>query len=131
MKLQRKHNKHWFQVRDGVDQTAPFIGRYCGSTVPSQVVSSGKTIWVRFFSDSTTTRSGFTARVQAVETPCGGPVTLTNVTSTADPVVITSPSHPSPYPSTVHCRWVVQAASSRPSSLEFHFTDLDMSSSQR
>ena len=119
------------QVRDGVDQTAPFIGRFCGSQTPSQVVSSGKTIWVRFYSDSTTVREGFTARVQAVETPCGQlSRQIVNVTSYTDALVLKNPSYPTPYPSSIHCRWRI-TSTEEASSLEFHFADLDLTQTQR
>ena len=49
------------QVRDGADETAPLVGRYCGSTLPSSYLTSSNQLWVNFKSDGSTRGSGFRA----------------------------------------------------------------------
>ncbi|XP_076456068.1 low-density lipoprotein receptor-related protein 6-like [Babylonia areolata] len=49
------------EIRDGDDETSPFIGRYCNSTLPAPRRTFGNQMWIRFFSDGSVTRSGFKA----------------------------------------------------------------------
>ena len=114
------------QVRDGPSHVSPLIGRYCGNVLPPAVTSSDSVIWIRFHSDSTTARSGFNARVQAVETPCGFRP-LVNATEEAQ--VLKSPNYPNPYPSNLHCRWIIQLPDQR--GLDVSIQDLDLAASPR
>ncbi len=38
------------QVRDGVGPFSPLIGRYCGTSAPGDLTSSGPFMWIKFFS---------------------------------------------------------------------------------
>ena len=40
--------KDFVEVRNGLTEHAPLIGRYCGSSVPSTIQSSGSGLWVRY-----------------------------------------------------------------------------------
>ena len=50
-----------FQIRDGGDESARFVGRYCGSDIPSVYFSTRNELWVNFKSDSSNTHAGFRA----------------------------------------------------------------------
>uniref|UniRef100_A0A3B3ZXH0 CUB domain-containing protein n=1 Tax=Periophthalmus magnuspinnatus TaxID=409849 RepID=A0A3B3ZXH0_9GOBI len=54
-------NFDYVEVRDGLQETAPLIGRYCGDVVPAPLQSSSNSMWIRFRSDSSVTRAGFRA----------------------------------------------------------------------
>ena len=47
------------QVRDGDRSTSPLVERFCGSTLPGTIYSSGNSMWIEFHSDSGVTRTGF------------------------------------------------------------------------
>lgn len=47
------------EVRDGPFSFSPIINRFCGSASPGRVLSSGRFMWIRFFSDEELEGSGF------------------------------------------------------------------------
>lgn len=47
------------EVRDGPFSFSPLINRFCGSTSPGLVLSSGRFMWIRFFSDDELEGMGF------------------------------------------------------------------------
>ncbi|KAJ8307340.1 hypothetical protein KUTeg_015424, partial [Tegillarca granosa] len=61
-------NYDYVEVRDGPNENADLLGRYCGSTVPSTLISSSNTLYILFRSDSSNAASGFQAR-WTVENP--------------------------------------------------------------
>ena len=50
------------EVRDGPFSFSPLINRFCGSSSPGRVLSTGRFMWIRFFSDDELEGQGF--RVQ-------------------------------------------------------------------
>ena len=50
-------------IFDGDDDSAPLIGRYCGSTrpLPDTVVAQGNRLFMTFISDASVQRNGFSA----------------------------------------------------------------------
>jgi CUB domain len=52
------------------------IGRFCGTTVPDPVTTSSNFLWVKFFTDATTERTGFEATVVNVDPVCGSPIAI-------------------------------------------------------
>lgn len=51
----------YVDVFDGPSLTSPPIGRFCGSTVPDMLKSTGPSMLVNFVSDWSVSRAGFTA----------------------------------------------------------------------
>lgn len=49
-------------VRDGSSPSSHMIGKFCGSSKPATITSSGRSLWVEFRSDSSDRRPGFLAR---------------------------------------------------------------------
>ncbi|XP_076459085.1 tolloid-like protein 1 [Babylonia areolata] len=52
----------FLEVRDGTDQTAPLIGRYCGYKIPDDIKSAGNHLYVKFVSDGSVQKAGFAAK---------------------------------------------------------------------
>ena len=52
------------KVRDGSNENAPLIGRYCGDAMPVPLTTSQNVLYVKFVSDSSVTRAGFRATWQ-------------------------------------------------------------------
>ncbi|XP_066579431.1 cubilin [Amia ocellicauda] len=92
------------EVRDGASSSSPFIGRYCGTQMPSLIQSTQRSMFIRFSTDSSVTNRGFEAEYTAAEAGCGG--TLTTPSGT-----VTSPGHPTNYPHGANCTWYITAAS--------------------
>ena len=46
-------------IYDGTDRSAPLLGTFCGESLPDAVTSSDNTMIVRFKTDRSETRSGF------------------------------------------------------------------------
>ena len=53
----------YVELRDGGSMNAGLLGRFCGSTRPPTVTSTGQAMFVRFRTDSSVTRTGFKATV--------------------------------------------------------------------
>lgn len=49
----------YVEVHDGDSLNSDLIGRFCGNRIPEQILSSGKTLTVKFVSDSDVNRAGF------------------------------------------------------------------------
>ena len=63
--LQNKYSTYrydYVEMREGGDDESPLIGRYCGDTLPSEHVSSGNEIYVRFKTDHSVSGTGFRIR---------------------------------------------------------------------
>ena len=53
----------------------PLLGKFCGDTVPAPVKSSQNAIYIKFYSDGLTPKSGFALKWQTFErqSPLPGP----------------------------------------------------------
>ena len=47
------------QVRDGQTASASLIGRYCGHVMPAAIATSSRYLYIRFVSDASDQRNGF------------------------------------------------------------------------
>lgn len=58
-------------IRDGSTSKSPMIGKFCGSSRPATITSTGNFLWIGFRSDSSTTKMGFKAtwRAEKVTVP--------------------------------------------------------------
>uniref|UniRef100_A0AAR2JRI8 Neuropilin n=1 Tax=Pygocentrus nattereri TaxID=42514 RepID=A0AAR2JRI8_PYGNA len=52
----------WLEVWDGLPQVAPLIGRYCGTKIPPEIVSSTGLLSLSFHTDMAVAKDGFSAR---------------------------------------------------------------------
>ena len=51
----------YIELRDGDRSTSSIIGRYCSSTMPSKIISTGNQLYVKFVTDGSNQYSGFKA----------------------------------------------------------------------
>ncbi|XP_078682441.1 uncharacterized protein LOC144916916 [Branchiostoma floridae x Branchiostoma belcheri] len=56
----------YLQVRDGADSISDSLGKFCGSTIPSAVVASGRTMHLVFRSDGSVGGEGFSVEYAGV-----------------------------------------------------------------
>ena len=47
------------EIRDGGTPDSPLVGRYCGTDLPPEFVSSGSRLYVRFKTDYSVAHDGF------------------------------------------------------------------------
>uniref|UniRef100_U3KLX7 Cubilin n=1 Tax=Oryctolagus cuniculus TaxID=9986 RepID=U3KLX7_RABIT len=100
------------EIRDGGYENSPFLGKYCDSTLPPTIISHSNKLWLKFKSDMTDSKSGFSAHWDGSSTGCGGNLT----TSTG---VFMSPNYPMPYYHSSECYWLLKASHGSPFKLEF------------
>ncbi|XP_050394072.2 tolloid-like protein 1 [Patella vulgata] len=62
-------------VFDGDDNTARSLGRFCGSSTPAPIISSGNRMYMVFYSDASVQRKGFHATHESV---CGSHLIATD-----------------------------------------------------
>ncbi|BES95605.1 calcium ion Hypothetical protein [Nesidiocoris tenuis] len=109
----------FLEVYDGIDENTELIGRFCGSTLPNKITSSGGFLTIKFSSDELVEKSGFRLSLTALRSPCG--ITYLNVTDQMQ--TLTSPSYPGLYPSNIHCKWVLVA---KMGSFDIHVEEVDI-----
>uniref|UniRef100_A0A671XF34 Cubilin n=1 Tax=Sparus aurata TaxID=8175 RepID=A0A671XF34_SPAAU len=113
-------NLDFVEIRDGGYETSPLIGKFCASQKPPVLVSHSNRLWVRFHSDASVTRPGFTAHWDGTQTGCGG--TLSTASGS-----FSSPNYPLPYHPNAECYWTIRT--SQGSQLLLSFSDFHLESS--
>lgn len=54
-------NYDYVQVRDGDSPDSPLLGIYCGNKLPPTLISSGNTLLIKFRTDHSHQKAGFSA----------------------------------------------------------------------
>ncbi|KAM5235406.1 cubilin [Ctenodactylus gundi] len=90
----------FLQIHDGDSSAAFLLGRFCGSSLPQEILSSDNVIYLRLYSNHLRSGSGFALRWETQQPECGG--TLTGTYGS-----ITSPGYPGNYPPGRDCIWHV------------------------
>ncbi|KAH0627493.1 hypothetical protein JD844_003258 [Phrynosoma platyrhinos] len=110
----------YLELRDGADSSAPVIAKLCGNSLPSIQRSSGSTLYMRFWSDSTNTQAGFNAKYSRAV--CGGTLTGQNG-------LIESVGYPDVhYPDNLLCEWFLHGPMGHYLSISFEALDIQNSS---
>ncbi|XP_037693302.1 cubilin [Choloepus didactylus] len=92
----------FLQIHDGDSSAAVQLGRFCGSSVPGQVLSSDSALFFHLHSEHLRGGAGFGARWESQQPECGGRLTGPYGS-------ITSPGYPGNYPPGRDCVWKVIA----------------------
>ncbi|XP_018429646.1 PREDICTED: tolloid-like protein 2 [Nanorana parkeri] len=61
------------QIRDGPSEDSPFIGQFCGYEKPDDIKSTSNTLWIKFYSDSSINKAGFSANFFKEMDECARP----------------------------------------------------------
>ncbi|XP_055632024.1 cubilin homolog [Toxorhynchites rutilus septentrionalis] len=90
------------EIYDNSSQTNGFVGRYCGLNKPPAITSSGNLLTIRFKTDSSNSKSGFSLSFTFLDVRklCGGSF------YTAEGV-LRSPGFPNEYTSEKVCEWII------------------------
>ncbi|XP_019353396.2 cubilin [Alligator mississippiensis] len=102
----------YVEIRDGGYETSPFLGKYCGLTLPPVIVSHSNRLWIKFVSDVYGTKTGFSAYWDGTSTGCGG--TLTTPSG-----IFMSPNYPMPYYRNSECYWLLKSSRGSPFEIQF------------
>ncbi|XP_060104406.1 cubilin [Heteronotia binoei] len=94
----------YVKLYDGSSDNATLAGTFCGSSIPAPFLSTDNFLTVKFVTDRSIERAGFTATYTMVDRLCGGTYNATSVSQT-----LTSPYFPHAYPPFTVCRWVIDA----------------------
>uniref|UniRef100_A0A671G2W0 Cubilin n=1 Tax=Rhinolophus ferrumequinum TaxID=59479 RepID=A0A671G2W0_RHIFE len=90
----------FLQIHDGDSSAAFQLGRFCGSRLPQELLSSDNALYFHFYSDHLRNERGFTIRWETQQPECGGILTDTYGS-------IKSPGYPGNYPPGRDCVWRV------------------------
>ncbi|KAI0218619.1 Exoskeleton protein RP43 [Lamellibrachia satsuma] len=106
-------------VYDGEDDSAPLMGTFCGTTLPRDLISSNRSLFVSFKSDSSLTKSGFKIKYTAIVGRCRGNVeTLTGPEGAIE-------INQTEYRNKMRCGWRIQVDPSKIVKLEFLTFDVE------
>ncbi|KAJ8318436.1 hypothetical protein KUTeg_003527 [Tegillarca granosa] len=86
----------YLEIRDGHFVKSPLLGRFCGNTLPSTLVSTDSRMWLEYRS-SRGQGTGFVAEYEAI---CGGEINKENGQ-------LTSPNYPDDYKPNKECIWKI------------------------
>ncbi|XP_045491488.1 LOW QUALITY PROTEIN: cubilin homolog [Colias croceus] len=107
----------YLEIRDGGNQNAPLVGKYCGNFKSKVIISTSHKMHLRFHSDFYISGRGFKIEWDGTIRGCGG--LLTGVTGS-----IASPNYPEDYYDNAECFYKIVTSSG--SRIRITFLDLDL-----
>jgi Zn-dependent metalloprotease len=111
------------EIYDGINDSAPLVGRFTGSTIPNAVTSTGGSLFVKFFSDNELNYSGWSGYYTSTQTPyCNGVATTLN-TATG---TLSDGSGADKYANNSNCAWLIQPTNSKTVTLNFTAFDTEL-----
>ncbi len=109
------------EVYDGTNDSAPLLGRFTGNTVPPPIISTGGSMFVRFYSDLGITKPGWSATyVTNTSTYCGGTTSLTAPSGT-----FSDGSGANQYGNNSECSWHIHPPDAQSITLSFSAFDTE------
>lgn len=103
------------EVYDGVNTSAPLLGKFTGNNLPPSVTSSGGSIYVKFYSDISVNHQGWSADYSSTTTTyCTGTTTLTSPSGT-----FSDGSGTNNYGNNSECSWLIQPSGATSINLSF------------
>ncbi|XP_029444624.1 cubilin [Rhinatrema bivittatum] len=93
-------NFDFLQIHDGESASEFMIGKYCGSSVPTEIFSTHNSLYFWFRSDRSINAGGFTVAWESRQPECGGELTDTYGS-------VNSPGYPGNYPPSRDCYWTI------------------------
>ncbi|CAL8142101.1 unnamed protein product [Orchesella dallaii] len=115
MEIERSHDCHWdgVEVYGGPDESSPLLNKICETiSSPTQSVSHGNNMFIKFYSDYSIAGRGFYGVVQQIAGGCGGMYR-------ASSGYIYSPNYPGNYDNNDDCSWLISVDRNHVVKLEF------------
>jgi len=117
------------EIYDGASSSATLIGEYCDTNSPGIVSSTGSDMFIRFTSDGSVTRTGFSANYNFGTPPPPPETGDCGHTFTTKLGIITSPNYPSNYGNSEDCGFMIQGEAGEIVTLVFEDFDLEQHTS--
>ncbi|GCC20984.1 hypothetical protein chiPu_0000153 [Chiloscyllium punctatum] len=114
-KLTLAVEEHMKIVHDGGTEMDPLISKFCGSTLPAPITTSGNKMWIKFKADVSTSKGGFLALYEVV---CREE--FFELTGT-----LTSPNYPNGYSRNQECIYTISVENNKQILLNFTHFQLD------
>lgn len=109
---------------DGADASAPVLGTFSGTTMPTSVTSTGDKIFITFVTDGSGNSNGWLLEFNpTLPVYCSGLINLTSPTG-----VLSDGSGYQNYNNNSLCRWRIQPAHARDLTLTFTYFDTEQGS---
>ncbi|XP_021476232.2 cubilin [Oncorhynchus mykiss] len=108
----------YLEVRNGSTESAPLLGKYCGSTLPNPIFPGTNQLYMRFKSDFSGAKDGFEITWTSSPEGCGGRLY-------GDHGSVTSPNYPGNYANGTHCEWGIKAPNGRVVTVTFAQISID------
>ncbi|XP_055841856.1 cubilin homolog [Episyrphus balteatus] len=105
----------YLEIRNGMTEASPLIGKFCGTEIPPHIPSFTNHLYLHFHSDASLNYPGFDIIFQQTSTGCGG--SLTSHTGS-----IASPHYPELSRGPVQCDWKITI--SKGSSIDVRITKI-------
>jgi Zn-dependent metalloprotease len=113
------------EIYDGINDSAPLLGRFTGSTVPNAVTSTGGSLFIKFYTDYEINFQGWSGYYTSTQTPyCNGIVTTLNTASGT----LSDGSGTDKYANNANCAWLIQPTNAKTVTLNFTEFDTELNS---
>ncbi|MEY4964061.1 MAG: hypothetical protein RLZZ323_1380 [Bacteroidota bacterium] len=111
------------EIYDGINDSAPLLGRFTGSTVPNAVTSTGSSLFIKFYTDYEINFQGWSGYYTSTQIPyCNGvATTLTTATGT-----FSDGSGTDKYANNANCAWLIQPTNAKTVTLNFTAFDTEL-----
>ena len=106
-------------VFDGIDNTAPQIGNFSGTSIPANLTSTTNSLYIEFRTNGTVTDAGWDASY-TTSGACSGTTNLTAASGSID-----DGSGSANYQNNANCSWLIQPPGS-PASITFNMNSIDL-----
>ena len=63
----------FLEIRDGDTSNSPLLGTYCGYKMPKDIKSTTNSLWIKFVSDGSVQKAGFSASFMKEYDECHSP----------------------------------------------------------
>lgn len=113
----------YLEIIDGISLHDPVIGRFCGTQLPNEIISSTNKLLIHFHSDDFLNKQGFKLSYSEEQRTCGGSLYVSETIST-----LSSPNYPQLYPPNLRCQWIfyTNLSSSYYTRIHLTFHDFDI-----
>lgn len=111
------------EIRDGITPVDSFIGRFCGDSMPTQVITTSRdSLWIHLIADSSKNVREFEAEIRMKPSICGKRYYNT---STSEIILEPPKDNQGKYLPNLNCLWTVEATSTS-NLLEIEFEQFDI-----